>query len=140
MKSSGCVTVYLRSVINEWINVKATQFTLQNLGFIFISQFRVTVGTSCKRIGGAVMKQINALMLGGYLLLAAGAIAFQGTRPATTAKPTVNGEQNSVTITIKDGLRIIQSNGIPDHIPGQFPNRGNPNTIRSIQHSYQAPV
>jgi hypothetical protein len=114
-----------------------TQDTNQNLGFIFGSQFGVIVGTSNKRIGGAVMKHIT---LAGCLLVAAGAVAFQGTRPAPPVKPTINGETNSVTISIKDGLRIIQSNGIPDHIPGQFPNRGNPNTIRPIPHTYQVPV
>lgn len=86
------------------------------------------------------MKHINACMLGGCLAVAAGAVAFQGTRPAVPVKPSVNGETNSVTITIKDGLRTIQSNGIPDHIPGQFPNRGNPNTIRPIPHTYQVPI
>ncbi|MFY8052194.1 MAG: hypothetical protein ACOVP2_06235, partial [Armatimonadaceae bacterium] len=62
------------------------------------------------------------LVLGGCAIMAAGALAVQGTRSVSPAKPVINGETNSVTITIKDGLRIIQSNGIPDHTPGQFPN------------------
>lgn len=40
---------------------------------------------------------------------------------------------NEVSIWEEDGYRYIQSNGIPDHTPGQFPNTGNPNTI-SEQH------
>lgn len=43
-------------------------------------------------------------------------------------KPTLS---NSVTIEEKDGVRTITSNGIPDHKPGKFPNRGNPNTINA---------
>lgn len=37
--------------------------------------------------------------------------------------------KNAVTIEEKDGVRTIRSNGIPDHQPGQFPGRGNPNAI-----------
>ena len=86
------------------------------------------------------MKIYNALTFGCCLAVTAGAVAFQGTRSETPVKPMVNGEQNSVVITIKDGIRTIQSNGIPDHVPGAFPNRGNPNTIRPIPHTYQVPV
>ena len=86
------------------------------------------------------MKIYNALTFGCCLAVAAGAVAFQGTRSETPVKPMVNGEENSVVFTIKDGIRTIQSNGIPDHVPGQFPNRGNPNTIRPIPHTYQVPV
>lgn len=86
------------------------------------------------------MKRKLTFMIGGCLALAASAMAIQGTRQAAPAKPIVNGETNTVTISIQNGLRIIQSNGIPDHVPGQFPNRGNPNTIRPIQHNYQVPV
>src|SRR5437016_4392394 len=32
-------------------------------------------------------------------------------------------------MVIKEGYRYITSNGIPDHPTGQFPNRGNPNSI-----------
>jgi hypothetical protein len=34
----------------------------------------------------------------------------------------------------------LVSNGIPDHQPGQFPNRGNPNTIGSIQYRFRIPL
>ncbi|MEW7007842.1 YHYH protein [Lentilitoribacter sp. EG35] len=36
---------------------------------------------------------------------------------------------NQVKITTSNGQRCIQSNGIPDHSIGQFPNKGNPNFI-----------
>lgn len=34
-----------------------------------------------------------------------------------------------VSITIENGERCFQSNGLPDHATGTFPNRGNPNAI-----------
>ncbi|HTI49726.1 MAG TPA: YHYH protein, partial [Planctomycetaceae bacterium] len=34
-------------------------------------------------------------------------------------------------------LREISSNGIPDHKPGQFPNRHNPNTIREQKYEFR---
>lgn len=36
---------------------------------------------------------------------------------------------NEVKITESNGQRCVQSNGIPDHTVGQFPNKGNPNSI-----------
>lgn len=36
---------------------------------------------------------------------------------------------NEVNITTSNGQRCIQSNGIPDHEVGQFPNQGNPHSI-----------
>jgi hypothetical protein len=35
---------------------------------------------------------------------------------------------------------LIEANGLPDHAPGQFPNRGNPHTISSQNHTFQLPV
>ncbi|MGE0434248.1 MAG: hypothetical protein AB7S36_18465, partial [Planctomycetota bacterium] len=45
--------------------------------------------------------------------------------------------KNEVTIKVEGDWRIITSNGIPDHTPGQFPNRGNPNRISPQQHKYR---
>ena len=42
-----------------------------------------------------------------------------------------------VVITEKDGYRYITSNAIPDHLPGVFPNSGNPNAIRPQQLSFR---
>lgn len=38
---------------------------------------------------------------------------------------------NEVKVTTDNGKRCIQSNGIPDHEVGQFPNKGNPNSIKT---------
>lgn len=48
--------------------------------------------------------------------------------------------QHQVTIEVKGNYRYITSNGIPDHPPGTFPNRGNPNRISPQTHQYRVPV
>lgn len=45
--------------------------------------------------------------------------------------------QNEVRITERDGYRFIESNGIPNHSAGQFPNPGNPNSIQPQRHQYR---
>ena len=45
--------------------------------------------------------------------------------------------KNRVKIEEKDGVRVITSNGIPDHTPGQFPGRGNPNAISEQSYTFR---
>ncbi|MEZ0275073.1 MAG: YHYH protein [Roseimicrobium sp.] len=45
------------------------------------------------------------------------------------AKASTTAGTNQVTITVEGDTRIARSNGMPDHQPGQFPNRGNPNGL-----------
>jgi hypothetical protein len=47
---------------------------------------------------------------------------------------------NRVSITVTGGQRVIQANGWPDHQPGQFPNRGNPNTISEQNYNFRVPI
>jgi len=47
---------------------------------------------------------------------------------------------NRVTISVRDGRRNIEANGIPDHAPGEFPRRGNPNSIAEQVYSFHVPV
>lgn len=47
---------------------------------------------------------------------------------------------NKVNIEVRGEYRFITSNGLPDHEPGRFPNRGNPNSIRPQRHEYRVPV
>ncbi len=49
-------------------------------------------------------------------------------------------EHNIVSITEEGGYRVIHSNGIPNHATGQFPNRGNPNSISEQDHNYRVPL
>jgi hypothetical protein len=48
---------------------------------------------------------------------------------AVAAKASTAANVNQVTIAIEGDTRIIRSNGMPDHRPGQFPNRGNPHSL-----------
>lgn len=54
---------------------------------------------------------------------------------AATALAALPGSM--VTTIESDGARTIRSNGIPDHAPGDFPRRGNPNTIGAQEHSFR---
>ena len=48
--------------------------------------------------------------------------------------------RSKATITTKGDKRIIDANGLPDHKPGQFPNRGNPNSISEQQYHFEMPL
>lgn len=45
-----------------------------------------------------------------------------------------------VTITVRDGFRLISANGLPNHETGRFPNRGNPNSIRPQRYDFKVPA
>ena len=47
---------------------------------------------------------------------------------------------NEVEITVDGLYRYIRSNGIPDHVTGPFPNRGNPHAIAEQNHVYRVPL
>ncbi len=53
--------------------------------------------------------------------------------PAYAASPNVH-------MSVQGNLRIITSNGIPNHITGAFPNPGNPNTISEQNYSFHMPA
>src|SRR4051812_36631727 len=47
---------------------------------------------------------------------------------------------SSISIEIRDGVRYITCNGLPDHETGQFPNRSNPGTITAQHYEFQMPA
>jgi hypothetical protein len=49
-------------------------------------------------------------------------------------------DRSKATITTKGDKRIIDANGLPDHKPGQFPNRGNPNSISEQRYHFEMPL
>ncbi|MCX6368337.1 MAG: YHYH protein [Armatimonadetes bacterium] len=53
---------------------------------------------------------------------------------------TAGGFKNEVKIEVREGFRYITANGIPDHVTGQFPNRGNPNSISPQNYAFRVPV
>lgn len=59
---------------------------------------------------------------------------------ATTATQADGGLTNQVQIEVRGEYRYITSNGIPDHKPGNFPNRGNPNRISEQRYRYRVPA
>lgn len=63
------------------------------------------------------------------ILIAIVVAAVNGAGPAATVSVTIEGE-----------FRLIRANGLPDHEPGQFPNRGNPNRISAQHYSFRVPV
>ncbi|MBU6326819.1 MAG: YHYH protein, partial [Verrucomicrobia bacterium] len=57
----------------------------------------------------------------------------------TNAQPVVETKP-TVSIQVDGEFRVIRSNGIPDHQPGTFPRRGNPNTIKPQSYSLRVPL
>ncbi len=47
---------------------------------------------------------------------------------------------SEIKIEVRDGIRYITSNGLPNHQTGQFPNRNNPGTIKPQNYSFQMPA
>lgn len=64
---------------------------------------------------------------------------FSPPRGGSSAAPAVSLPPNTVAITVKDGVRTIVANGIPDHKTGQFPGRGNPNMISAQSYTFRMP-
>lgn len=52
----------------------------------------------------------------------------------------LHAAENRVRIWSEGEYRYVESNGIPDHATGTFPNSGNPNTITEQSHRFRMPV
>lgn len=48
--------------------------------------------------------------------------------------------QSKVSFTIEGEYRVVRSNGLPNHDTGDFPNRGNPNTIAPQNYTFRVPL
>jgi hypothetical protein len=48
--------------------------------------------------------------------------------------------ENRVSISTEGEFRVMRSNGIPDHAPGAFPRRGNPNAIAPQDYTFRIPL
>lgn len=73
--------------------------------------------------------QLSRLALVGALVLSASDVTAQ-----------VRTYTSKVSITLRGEQRVIEANGIPDHTPGQFPRRGNPNTISEQKYNFTLPT
>ena len=64
-----------------------------------------------------------------------------GDNPPAFFEPVAYGLPESRVIIREEGeKRIIESNAIPNHETGRFPNPGNPNTIRPQSIHYEMPL
>ncbi len=103
------------------------------------------------------LTRVSASVLAGALALAACSSDDESTiddESSTDAEATSASSMNylgdytlddaefgtHVTVTVADGVRNIETNALPDHETGEFPNQGNPNTISAQNLSYQYPT
>jgi len=70
-----------------------------------------------------------------FFLVQTGAPAPAPAAPAAAAKAA-----NVVSITTEGDFRVIKSNGWPDHAPGTFPRRGNPNVVAPQNYTFRVPL
>jgi len=70
-------------------------------------------------------------------------ISYAPAQPAAAERAdriTTRVGTNRVSITITGGERVIAANGWPDHEPGEFPRRGNPNSIATQNYNFKFPT
>ena len=82
---------------------------------------------------------LAAALLAASLLMAPAASVYAGPASATHAHAAPVSTEH-VQIVEKEGYRFITSDGLPDHTPGDFPRRGNPNTISAQKHAFRVPL
>ena len=95
------------------------------------------------RLGGAALAFLAATARahpghdgeGEFLLAQAGAPLR-----AAVDVPAAGKVGNVVSITTEGESRVIRSNGWPDHVPGAFPRRGNPNAVTAQSYSFRVPL
>lgn len=61
-------------------------------------------------------------------------------KPILVADSKRSPGQNHVSIKVEGEIRVIRSNGIPNHPTGSFPNRGNPNRITEQNYLFRIPA
>lgn len=77
--------------------------------------------------------RINRYLLAVMGFLAASAAALPASRSA-------GAHENEIAIGADGEVRVIRSNGVSEHKVGEFPNRGNPNTIVPQSHTFRVPM
>ena len=86
------------------------------------------------------MRKSYKVLVGGSLITVL-TVVGTGTLLAQSNKSTVKLQiPSQVSMEVKDGVRYIKSNGIPNHEVGQFPGIGNPNKISAQSYSWQMPA
>lgn len=90
------------------------------------------------------MRKLVAVCVSAAVLCGLGLLCLSGDPPIRDVDPGIDALNwvttelpNEVRIEERDGFRYITANGIPDHRPGMFPNRGNPNSIRPQSYRFR---
>ncbi|WP_242631367.1 YHYH protein [Rubinisphaera italica] len=80
------------------------------------------------------------LMCGGLFFRGVQAEAHDAPGQPAHTHLSGNSSASRVTMAEKGEYRIVTSNGLPDHQPGQFPRRGNPNRVSAQQYQFRMPL
>jgi hypothetical protein len=75
-----------------------------------------------------------------WVLIATLVVACSGVARAHEGHDDSFADRSKATIKVDGDRRIIDANGLPDHKPGQFPNRGNPNSIEEQHYHFEVPL
>ncbi len=79
------------------------------------------------------MRRTSSIAVAALLIVSSWCSAHPGDASDEPVKPLVR-------IEVRDGYRYINSNGIPNHRAGQFPNRNNPNSISPQNYQFRVPL
>jgi len=83
------------------------------------------------------MKHVTTLLLSClFAMVATAAHGHEGDDADHSGSDEASHAVNKTT----GDKRIIEANGLPDHKPGQFPNRGNPNSISAQKYHFEMPL
>ena len=74
------------------------------------------------------------------ILCIAGIITSAYSQPRPRGMEAIDLPEHRVSVTIEGDKRIIESNGIPNHAPGEFPTKGNPNAVRPLNYHFEVPA
>jgi hypothetical protein len=69
-----------------------------------------------------------------------GAIAMASAQVYAHDDDADTASKSRAVIKTQGDKRIVEANGLPDHKPGQFPNRGNPNSISEQKYHFEMPL
>lgn len=83
---------------------------------------------------------VTMILLGVTLLVVAQPRGPQLLGPPTPVPDAKLALSPQVSITKRAPYRYVTSNGIPNHDPGQFPNRGNPHRIAVQNYQFRFPI
>jgi hypothetical protein len=83
------------------------------------------------------MRISSTLLLTCFVAIAP--VAARGHEADAPAHDGADTASHAVISTSGD-KRIVEANGLPDHKPGRFPNRGNPNSISAQSYRFEMPL